>query len=366
MSKRKTLITAITEGLGGVGESAASAFNVDSPSSSSSNRDEVIARDKRSRTTISSILGSISEDLVCSISHELMVDPVCTLDGSTYERTEIETWFQENDTSPETNLRLDAKTLIPNKIAKNTIAKLLATGELGEKVKVDWEERKRGMDLIRAQKLFDEDKIEEAAELGHPEAQGYMAARCHGGTHGQAQDNAKSVYWAKKAAAGGDINGQFRLGFAYDEALGGLAKNYALALEWYSKAAEQGCLVSMANIGILYHNGGHGVTMNLKTSVSWFRKSAEKGDPSGQFNLGLCYYVGRGVKISLATARRWFQQSSNQNSDAAHRELGTMMMKGEGGRQDAEEAGALWKKAAAKGDEAAQRNLEMLKTIKFV
>jgi len=138
-----------------VDESPAGAFYVDSSSSSSSNRDGDIVRDKRSRTMVSSILGSISEELVCSISHELMVDPVCTLDGATYERKEIETWFQENDSSPETNLRLDAKTLIPNKIAKNTIAKLLATGELGEKVQADWEKRKQGVNLIRAQKLLD-------------------------------------------------------------------------------------------------------------------------------------------------------------------------------------------------------------------
>jgi len=335
---------------------------VDLPSSSSSNRDEYIAQDNRSRTTVSSILaGSISEDFVCSISHELMVDPVCTSDGATYERKEIETWFQQNDTSPETNLRLHTKTLIPNKIAKNTIAKLLASGELEETVRDNWETRKQGMDLIRSQKLFDEKKIKEAAELGHPEAQGGVSARCYHGSDGQAQDKVKSVYWAKKTAVGGDRLGQHLLGYMYHFAQGGLAKNLALAFEWYTKAAEQGCVASMNNIGSVHQHN----TNDLKTAASWYCKSAEKGDAFGQFHFGLCYHAGKGVKKNLITARSWFQKSADQNDGDAQCELGKMMMKGEGGRQDVKEAVVLWEKAAAQGDKRARGNLEKLKTVQF-
>eukprot|EP00613_Pedinella_sp_CCMP2098_P023360 CAMPEP_0171707072 /NCGR_PEP_ID=MMETSP0991-20121206/14134_1 /TAXON_ID=483369 /ORGANISM="non described non described, Strain CCMP2098" /LENGTH=61 /DNA_ID=CAMNT_0012296857 /DNA_START=65 /DNA_END=247 /DNA_ORIENTATION=+ len=51
------------------GLSAANALEVESPSSSSSIPDEYAARGKRARIAVSSIVGSISEDLVCSISH---------------------------------------------------------------------------------------------------------------------------------------------------------------------------------------------------------------------------------------------------------------------------------------------------------
>jgi len=291
-----------------------------------------------------------------------MVDPVCTLDGFTYERNEIETWFQQNDTSPVTNLRLDAKTLIPNITVKNTIAKLITSGELGEKVRADWEARKRGVDLIRAQKLFDVNKIEEAAELGHPKAQGMMAACCYHGKDGQTKDDAKCVYWARKAAAGGDIYGQFWLAFSFFYAKGGLEKNYAQALEWYTKAAEQGCVTSMNGTGVIYQEGGYGVTRNMETAVSWFNKAAEKGSTNSRIMLGMCYYHGKGVAKSLVTARYWYQQSADQDA-VAQRKLGMMMLKGEGGEQDMEAAGALWKKAAARGDEKARSYLEKQKTF---
>eukprot|EP00613_Pedinella_sp_CCMP2098_P072287 CAMPEP_0171912888 /NCGR_PEP_ID=MMETSP0993-20121228/11415_1 /TAXON_ID=483369 /ORGANISM="non described non described, Strain CCMP2098" /LENGTH=410 /DNA_ID=CAMNT_0012546805 /DNA_START=21 /DNA_END=1253 /DNA_ORIENTATION=+ len=351
------------------GLSAANALDVVSPAPSCSNHDEDSARGKRARTTVS----SISEGLICSISHELMVDPVCTSDGITYERKEIETWFQQNDTSPATNLRLDSKTLISNISAKNTIAKLLASGELEQKVCEDWEERKRDVDLIRAQKLFDEKKVEEAAKLGHPRAQGMMACRFRFGIDGEAKDEMKSVYWAKKAATGGDMNGQFLLADAYEEALGGLEKNNALALEWYIKAAEQGCASSMKNISNIYESGGHGVTSNLETAASWCIKAAEKGCICAQHNLGSLYYNGKGVAKSLVTARHWYQKSVDQYDEdkededcaSSQCELGTMIMKGEGGGQDPEEAVSLWKKAAAQGNVKARGYLEKMKTFNF-
>ena len=39
-------------------------------------------------------------DHLCCITHEPMLDPVCAEDGFTYERTAIERWLEDNDTSP--------------------------------------------------------------------------------------------------------------------------------------------------------------------------------------------------------------------------------------------------------------------------
>ena len=47
----------------------------------------------------------------CPISHEPMVDPVVTDDGHTYERANIERWFESHDTSPLTGARLASKRL---------------------------------------------------------------------------------------------------------------------------------------------------------------------------------------------------------------------------------------------------------------
>ena len=51
---------------------------------------------------------------LCPISHVLMIDPVFTADGHTYERSMIATWLATHDTSPLTNEVLAHKGLTPN------------------------------------------------------------------------------------------------------------------------------------------------------------------------------------------------------------------------------------------------------------
>ena len=51
---------------------------------------------------------------ICSITCEIMKDPVSTMDGFTYERAAITKWFEDHDTSPLTGLHLQSKSLIPN------------------------------------------------------------------------------------------------------------------------------------------------------------------------------------------------------------------------------------------------------------
>ena len=53
--------------------------------------------------------------LLCPITRDLMVDPVATVDGYSYERSAIVRWFgYGHNTSPMTGLPLPSKTLIPN------------------------------------------------------------------------------------------------------------------------------------------------------------------------------------------------------------------------------------------------------------
>ena len=59
----------------------------------------------------------------CPISLDVMLDPVLTADGQTYEKEQIEKWLSENNQSPLTNLRLSSKRLIPNIALRNIIAK---------------------------------------------------------------------------------------------------------------------------------------------------------------------------------------------------------------------------------------------------
>jgi serine/threonine protein kinase len=58
---------------------------------------------------------------ICSIGYEVMVDPVVSSDGHTYERANIEQWFTLSNRSPKTNLPLRNKELFPNLALKETI-----------------------------------------------------------------------------------------------------------------------------------------------------------------------------------------------------------------------------------------------------
>lgn len=56
----------------------------------------------------------IPHEFFCCISQDIMVDPVKTIDGFTYDRVSIEKWFETSSKSPLTGLELQSKYLEPN------------------------------------------------------------------------------------------------------------------------------------------------------------------------------------------------------------------------------------------------------------
>ena len=61
------------------------------------------------------------ESFMCPITCEMMIDPVITADGFSYERSAIEEWLKHQNTSPRTNEVLSFKTLIPNRALASQI-----------------------------------------------------------------------------------------------------------------------------------------------------------------------------------------------------------------------------------------------------
>ena len=64
---------------------------------------------------------NVPAEYLCPISAEIMEDPVTTVDNFTYERKNIERWFQTHSTSPCTNLVLTGFDLTPNFAVKRQI-----------------------------------------------------------------------------------------------------------------------------------------------------------------------------------------------------------------------------------------------------
>ena len=74
----------------------------------------------------------LPEELTCPLTFELMVDPVVTADGQTYERAAIAQWLAAHDTSPLTGEVLAHKALTPNVMARSLCRRLLeADPQLG-------------------------------------------------------------------------------------------------------------------------------------------------------------------------------------------------------------------------------------------
>jgi len=76
---------------------------------------------KRPHSGSTSSEGLLSSSFLCPILHTRMADPVCTVDGYTFERDAIEKWLSTNDTSPLTGLRLASKTLVPNHLLRQML-----------------------------------------------------------------------------------------------------------------------------------------------------------------------------------------------------------------------------------------------------
>ena len=57
----------------------------------------------------------------CPLTLDVMANPVIAADGHTYERSAIEEWFKNNDTSPITNLLVASKVLTPNFALKSML-----------------------------------------------------------------------------------------------------------------------------------------------------------------------------------------------------------------------------------------------------
>jgi len=81
----------------------------------------------------SGFYGSVEEAFLCPITHKVMIDPVFTCDGLSYERKAIEKWFKDgNTTSPTTHDELDTTQVVPNVALRKAIDKFLAKERLDD------------------------------------------------------------------------------------------------------------------------------------------------------------------------------------------------------------------------------------------
>ena len=84
-------------------------------------------RELEQRPNAAAASRTVPPQFICPILGDVMEDPVIAMDGHTYERAAIATWFARSDRSPMTNLSIPP-TLIPNIAMRQQIAELEDVG----------------------------------------------------------------------------------------------------------------------------------------------------------------------------------------------------------------------------------------------
>jgi len=98
------------------------------------------------------VLNELVDECVCPISQSLMVDPVMAADGHTYDKSQIQSWIKQEEStnrgivrSPQTREPLENNRLVPNVALRRTIERLINSGQLPAGVVAEWKESKEAM-----------------------------------------------------------------------------------------------------------------------------------------------------------------------------------------------------------------------------
>lgn len=214
------------------------------------------------------------------------------------------------------------------------------------------------------------DAIEQAANLGDPEAQYLFGVALVDGIDVTA-DLASGNEWFRKSAAQKHPSGlnalgnQLFYGNGLDEnrdeglrlyqeanrmgsssARANLAELYlfgdtvpkdiARGLEMMQSAADDGNVWAQTYIGYIYSNGEYDTERDFQMAESWLLLAAEKGDPEAQMRLGVLYGNDEFPNYNRSESFRWLYRSAKQGYAVSQAAVADRYRKGSGVQADQE------------------------------
>ncbi|KAG5177842.1 hypothetical protein JKP88DRAFT_350563 [Tribonema minus] len=211
---------------------------------------------------------------------------------------------------------------------------------------------------------------QQAAALGNPGSQHYVANALATGVMGLPHDEAKAIILEFFAFEGGDPGAAANLGYRHLHGYG-VAPNCLAALKYYSAAAEW-AMVRKAERALwpsrermrLSSMALHGKRSQAEVDaevVQYYEHSAETGksaaarmepagNPEAMRVVGTFAYQGsRGVAQDAARARAWYERAVEVGDEMAYAALGRMYLLGVGGPVDEEKALELFREAKDRG-----------------
>ena len=198
------------------------------------------------------------------------------------------------------------------------------------------------------------DIYQQFAEKGDKEAQvklGFMFDQGLGGV----VDPVNAEKWYRLAALQGQVVAQYFLGQLYQLGRLGPQPDYTLAKKWYSSAEHTYAPAAVA-LGFLNDT----VNDNYQQALVDYQLAVDQQDPIGQFNLGLLYEKGKGRSVDFAKAKELYQAAADQGHAQAMSQLAGIYFNGLVGSRDEQQALYWYKKAATLGERDALYQLGLL------
>lgn len=162
---------------------------------------------------------------------------------------------------------------------------------------------------------FPLDKLFQAAEEGHAEAQFRLGVMYANGDQVELNYDT-AVQWFNKSARQGHENALITLAWIYANGAG-VTANEDRARELYLLAAEHGSAKAQYVVATLYRFAQYGVKKDLSKALDYYTRSANQGFPTAQFALGKMLMEGRQVEKDNMVALQWLALAHANGSKRA-------------------------------------------------
>ena len=200
---------------------------------------------------------------------------------------------------------------------------------------------------------------ESLAKLGVPQGM-FLTGYFYSSGDGVEKDEQKGLYWMRKAAESGHVEGMFCYGGMLFKGNGGNQPNFPQAFAWFKKSAENGDVNGMLTTGVLYLNG-QGVMQNRQEAFHWLLQAAELGNDDAMVIIAKELQESDEPDTQMHAFKLYMEASKSGNAEAING-VGFMLYQGVDGHlsQDLEKAKICFEMAANMGHVKAMKNFAIL------
>lgn len=214
-------------------------------------------------------------------------------------------------------------------------------------------------DIIAPRPALAKDLYKTGAEMGYPVHQWIYGEELE-----KEERYDEALYWYKQAAAGGQQECWFCVGYAYEQGQG-TEKDIAYAVQCYEKGLRQkkdtGKKIGCANrLGALYYDG-EGVGKDYAKAFQLLQYAYGHNSKFGVCYLGKCCFRGWGTQQDYGKAREFLEQVGWNNKEAFYM-LGAIYAQGLGVPADIKK-GVEYLQKAGNNKEAKEEMRKYKKTL---